>query len=81
VGEDTIVAIEYPVEMKSLPFNINDGRLIGLRNRRYGRTVLAIYAASPTGRTVYEARPDEFMDVGGGGEEEEEEEEEDEDDL
>lgn len=60
VTEDTLVVIEYPVELGSLPFNIGDGRLLGLRNRRYGRTVLAIYAVRPTGKRSGDLRPQEF---------------------
>jgi len=42
VGEDTIVMVEYPVELGCLPHVIgreDGGVLIGVRNRRYGRTV------------------------------------------
>lgn len=60
MAEDTLVVIEYPVELGSLPFNIGEGRLLGLRNRRYGRTVLAVYAVRPTGRRSGELRPEEF---------------------
>ena len=52
--------IEYPVELGSLPFNIGEGRLLGMRNRRYGRTVLAIYAVRPTGKRGGDLRPEEF---------------------
>ncbi len=38
---DTIIALEYPVELGYFPYVMADGSLIGLRNRRYGRTVLA----------------------------------------
>lgn len=55
-----MVVIEYPVELGSLPFNIGEGRMLGLRNRRYGRTVLAIYAVRPTGKRSGELRPEEF---------------------
>lgn len=60
VTEDTLVVIEYPVELGSLPFNIGEGRMLGLRNRRYGRTVLAVYAVRPTGKRSGELRPEEF---------------------
>ena len=61
VGEDTIVVIEYPVELGSLPPTLGDPpRLVGVRNRRYGRTVLGIYACRPTGRYNFETRPEEF---------------------
>ena len=42
IKEDTIVLLEYPVELGCLPHVIKQesgGVLIGLRNRRYGRTV------------------------------------------
>lgn len=79
VTEDTLVVIEYPVELGSLPFNIGEGRLLGLRNRRYGRTVLAIYAVRPTGKRSGDLRPQEFdfapaaLGARKGGEVEEEE--------
>jgi len=31
-----------------------------VRNRRYGRTVLAVYACRPTGKLALDARPEEF---------------------
>ena len=42
VTEDTIVLVEYPVELGCLPHAIgreDGGVLVGVRNRRYGRTV------------------------------------------
>lgn len=57
VGEGTFVVVEYPVELGSLP-PVIEHRLIGVRNRRYGRTVIAIYACQP--RTDLELRPEEF---------------------
>jgi 16S rRNA (guanine(966)-N(2))-methyltransferase RsmD len=47
VTSNSIVIIEYPIEMGTLPFIIGDRQLIGLRNRRYGRTVLALYVFKP----------------------------------
>jgi len=61
VVEDTVVIIEYPVEMRSLPYILGDNRLFGLRNRRYGRTVLGMYVCRP--RRQYDMRPDEFMNI------------------
>lgn len=58
VGEGTIVVVEYPLELKSLPSSIAH-RLIGVRNRRYGRTAIAIYACQP--RIDIELRPEEFI--------------------
>jgi 16S rRNA (guanine966-N2)-methyltransferase len=60
VGEGTFVVVEYPVELKTLPPAIG-GRLVGLRNRRYGRTVLAVYACQP--HLDLDPRPDEFISV------------------
>lgn len=60
VGENTFVVVEYPVELKSLP-PVIDQRLIGIRNRKYGRTVLALYACQPD--VDVNARPEEFIDV------------------
>lgn len=42
VGEDTVILIEYPVELGCLPHVIardDGGALVGIRNRKYGRTV------------------------------------------
>ena len=63
VGADTIVIIEYPIELGTLPPTLADGRLVGVRNRRYGRTVLGMYIADPTGRLGCEERADEFLVV------------------
>eukprot|EP00611_Tribonema_gayanum_P030383 TRINITY_DN8438_c0_g1_i2.p1 TRINITY_DN8438_c0_g1~~TRINITY_DN8438_c0_g1_i2.p1 ORF type:complete len:367 (-),score=105.06 TRINITY_DN8438_c0_g1_i2:319-1377(-) len=64
VREDTIVVIEYPVELGCLPHVIGDGRLVGLRNRRYGRTVLGVYICRPTGRLdMADSRPEEFISL------------------
>lgn len=61
VAEDTIVVIEYPVEMKSMPYILGDERLFGLRNRKYGRTVLGMYVCRPSKK--YDMRPEEFLQV------------------
>jgi hypothetical protein len=66
VTDDTVVLIEYPVELGSLPHVIareDGGALIGVRNRKYGRTVIAIYIVNPTGRLSdsSESRPEEFV--------------------
>ncbi|CAM9123154.1 unnamed protein product [Chrysoparadoxa australica] len=62
VREDTIVVIEYPVELGCLPHVIGGGRMVGLRNRRYGRTVLGIYIVRPSGRLPgCDSRPEEFI--------------------
>ena len=81
VKEDTIVLIEYPVELwGDIPHvyrssysssgsdddnNGDDERekvLIGIRNRKYGRTVIGMYICNPSGK--YEnadSRPEEFI--------------------
>jgi 16S rRNA (guanine966-N2)-methyltransferase len=56
--QDSHLVIEYPVELGNMPFSIGNGSLLGLRNRRYGRTVLAIYVYRAT--KIYEFRPTEF---------------------
>ena len=75
VTDDTVVLVEYPVELQTLPHvirrrhNSNDpesdqvgGALIGIRNRKYGRTVIAIYVCNPTGKLQgAESRPEEFV--------------------
>jgi len=58
VSEDTIVIIEYPVEMGTLPYILGDDKLFGIRNRKYGRTVLGIYVYRPNKK--YDMRPEEF---------------------
>lgn len=63
VGEDTIVALEYPVEMGTLPPVLGDRCLVGVRNRRYGRTVVATYVCKPTGRWNLDLRSEEFVNV------------------
>lgn len=56
--EDSMVLIEYPVELGCLPFDINN-QLYGLRNRKYGRTVIATYINLP--RKKYDFRSEEFL--------------------
>lgn len=58
VKEDTIVVIEYPVEMGNLPYILGGDKFFGLRNRKYGRTILALYVYRPSRQ--YDGRPDEF---------------------
>jgi 16S rRNA (guanine966-N2)-methyltransferase len=81
VSEDTVVLVEYPVELQTLPHVIprrpqhqeqatsssitkdsQPGALIGIRNRKYGRTVIALYVCNPTGKLQgVESRPEEFV--------------------
>ena len=61
VAQDTVVVLEYPTELGSLPPAIGSRRLIGVRNRRYGRTVLGIYVCNPSGKWNLDIRSDEFI--------------------
>ena len=67
VKEDTLILIEYPVELKCLPHvyrREDGGLLLGIRNRRYGRTVIAMYIVNPTGRLAQaSSRPEEFISI------------------
>lgn len=62
IGQDTIVVIEYPIEIGAFPYHLGeDDMLQGLRCRTFGRTVLAIYVAKPSGRDLgISPRPEEF---------------------
>lgn len=53
------ISTRYPVELGALPPSLAN-KLVGVRNRRYGRTVLAVYACRPTGKLALDARPEEF---------------------
>jgi len=57
VGEGTFLVVEYPIELGSLEPAYRH-RLVGIRNRKYGRTVIAIYACQPP--RFVDPRPDEF---------------------
>jgi 16S rRNA G966 N2-methylase RsmD len=61
IKSDSLIALEYPLQMGTLPFQWNYD-LFGLRNRRYGRTILAIYVYKPT--KDYDFRQDEFTHNG-----------------
>lgn len=77
VTDDTVVLVEYPIELGCLPHvvvssNQNDAAaaaaasktMVGVRNRRYGRTVIAMYVVNPTGKLeTAESRPEEFVTV------------------
>ena len=58
VAENTVVVVEYPANMGQLPYIIGGDKLFGVRNRKYGRTVLAVYVYRPTRK--FDMRPDEF---------------------
>eukprot|EP00871_Galdieria_phlegrea_P002823 jgi/Galph1/3541/GphlegSOOS_G2224.1 len=57
IGPGSVVVVEYPIELGTMPPVIMD-RLIGLRNRRYGRTVLGLYSVEP--QPPLDPRPEEF---------------------
>lgn len=59
VVEDTLVIIEYPVEMGTLPYILGDDKLFGVRNRKYGRTVIGLYVYRPNKK--YDMRCEEFQ--------------------
>ena len=40
-----------------------DGQLIGLRNRRYGRTVIGLYVNRPSGRLDMQPWSEEFVSL------------------
>jgi len=68
--DDTVIMVEYPVELGSLPHVLDrtvegdEGKLIGVRNRKYGRTVIAMYVANPTGNLeVAQSRPEDFISI------------------
>jgi len=61
LGEDCLVAVEYPVELGLFPPTLGGGRLVGLRNRRYGRTVVAIYVNRPSGKLDLAPFSEEFV--------------------
>ena len=65
VTDDTVILIEYPVELGCLPHVIpreDGGALVGVRNRKYGRTVIALYVVNPSGKlNGAESRPEEFV--------------------
>ena len=81
VTDDTVILVEYPVELGCLPHVVvaattsatsgsgeNDrtrNPAVGVRNRRYGRTVIAMYVINPTGKLSDSAssRPEEFVQV------------------
>ena len=63
LGEDTIVVVEYPIELGVFPQVYANSKLIGLRNRRYGRTVLAMYVNRPSGKLRMDSFTEEFVQL------------------
>ena len=60
--------MQHPSGLGRLPHVLDrntegdEGKLIGVRNRKYGRTVIAMYIVNPTGyREVAQSRPEEFI--------------------
>jgi len=67
VTDDTIILVEYPVELGCMPHVIareDGGALVGVRNRKYGRTVIAMYIVNPSGNMeAANSRPEEFVSI------------------
>jgi len=65
IDDDSVVMIEYPVELwGELPhvYKGESNTMVGIRNRKYGRTVIAMYIVNPTGRwEMASSRPEEFV--------------------
>ena len=62
--EDIIALVEYPVEIWGAVPRIVSGNstMVGVRNHKYRRTVIAMYICNPTGRIEKaESRPDKFI--------------------
>ena len=58
VKEGTMLIMEYPIEMGSFPHILGEDKFFGIRNRKYGRTMLAIYVYRPI--KSFDMRVDEF---------------------
>ncbi|ORM40574.1 putative rRNA methyltransferase YlbH [Babesia sp. Xinjiang] len=77
LNPNAMVVVEYPREIDYLPWvsassrvafqrffqSIEEGKLLGYRNRKYGRTVVAIYCYKPSGSLLAscEKAKDEFV--------------------
>ncbi|CAN0304187.1 unnamed protein product [Hapterophycus canaliculatus] len=48
-----------------MPHAIGDGTMVGLRNRRYGRTVVGVWVHLPSGQfgDMLDSRPEEFVSI------------------
>ncbi|EUD67807.1 hypothetical protein C922_01996 [Plasmodium inui San Antonio 1] len=55
---DCLVFIEYPKEIEMLPQRVYN--MIGLRNRKFGRTYFALYVLNSSGKYLFAERKDEF---------------------
>ena len=58
VAEDTVLVIEYPRDMGLMPPVLGGDKFVGIRNRKYGRTMLGIYIYRPSEQQ--DIRPLEF---------------------
>ncbi|CAC9699117.1 N6-adenine-specific methylase, putative [Plasmodium sp. DRC-Itaito] len=56
--EDCLIFIEYPKEINLLPKKV--GNLIGLRNRKFGRTYYTLYVINSTGKYIPYQNENEF---------------------
>ncbi|ETW59262.1 RsmD family RNA methyltransferase [Plasmodium falciparum CAMP/Malaysia] len=56
--EDGLIFIEYPKEINLLPKKV--GNLIGLRNRKFGRTYYTLYVINSTGKYIPYQNENEF---------------------
>ena len=59
VAPNTVAIIEYPEELGCLPFILGNEEFFGIRNRRYGRTVIGMYVYRPSER--FDLRAEEFQ--------------------
>ncbi|KJP86256.1 RsmD family RNA methyltransferase [Plasmodium fragile] len=55
---DCLVFIEYPKELEMLPQRVYN--MIGLRNRKFGRTYFALYVLNSSGKYLFAESSDEF---------------------
>ncbi|VUZ97317.1 N6-adenine-specific methylase, putative [Plasmodium vivax] len=55
---DCLVFIEYPKEIEMLPQRVYN--MVGLRNRKFGRTYFALYVLNSSGKYLSAERRDEF---------------------
>merc|ERR1712070_781132 len=56
VGEDTLIVVEYPVELGLFPPVLAGGVLVGLRNRKYvGRSLQSTWCARTESSTTHHA--------------------------
>lgn len=63
LGEDSLVVVEYPEELGCFPPTLANGQLVGLRNRKYGRTVIALYVNRPSGKIDIPPFTEEFVSL------------------